>query len=80
MPFWKVKVTDHDSQGRQSESAYFIAEPDKVEAVLTTYDLHTLSTYLHEGTDEVPNVDLEEIDEEIANKSKGWISNFYKNK
>lgn len=77
MPFWKVKVTDHDSQGRQSESVYFVAEPDNTEAILTTYDLHTLSKHLHEGIDEVPNVDLEEIDEDTANKSRGWISNFF---
>lgn len=48
MPFWKAKVIDHDKEGRESESGYYIAEP---------------------------NVVLEQIDDNTANKSGGWISN-----
>jgi hypothetical protein len=75
MPFWKAKVIDHDKEGRESESVYYVSEPDKLEAVLTTYDVHSLSSDLHEGIDEVPNVDLEQIDDDTVNKSGGWISN-----
>ena len=77
MPFWKARVIDHDSDGNESESGYFIAEPDEVEAVLTAYDVHSMSSDLHEGTDDVPNVDLEEIYDDTASKSGGWISNFF---
>jgi hypothetical protein len=77
MPFWKAKVTDHDKEGKESESGYYISEPDEVEGILTAYDVHSLSRDLHEGTDEVPNVVLEQIDDNTANKSGGWISNFF---
>jgi hypothetical protein len=77
MPFWKARVIDHDDQGRESESVYYVSEPDELEAVLTTYDVHSMSDDLHEGTDDVPNVDLEEVEDDAASKSGGWISNFF---
>jgi len=74
MPFWLARVFDHDKKGEQSESGYFISEPDELEAVLTAYDVHEMSKDLHKGTDEVPNVELEEA-QDVQGGS--WISNFF---
>ena len=73
MPNWLAKVFDHDKDGKQSESGYYVAEPDDIEAVLTTYDVHHLSKGFHEGVDEIPNVQLEEVE----STGGGWISNFF---
>ena len=73
MSNWLARVFDHNAKGEESESGYYIAEPDELEAILTAYDVHKLSKNLHEGTDEVPNVELEETE----TKSGSWISNFF---
>ena len=74
MPFWLARVFDHTDRGELTESGYFISEPDQIEAVLTAYDVHELSKDLHEGVDEIPNVELEEA-EDVPNGN--WISNFF---
>ncbi len=74
MPNWLVRVFDHDKEGRTSESGYFISEIDETEAILTAYDIHELSKDLHEGTDEVPNVELEEAQDVVGGS---WISNSF---
>ena len=73
MSNWLARIFDHNKEGEETESGYYIAEPDEVEAVLTAYDIHNLSKNLHEGTDEIPNVQLEEAQD----KSGSWISNFF---
>jgi hypothetical protein len=75
MPNWLVKVFDHDKNGDESQSGYFVSEPDELEATLTGYDAHAMSAHLHEGTDEVPNIELEEA-KDLPNGS--WITNLFK--
>lgn len=58
-----ARVFDHTENGESTESGYFIEEPDALEAVLTAYDLHESSKSLHEGVDELPNVELEHAQE-----------------
>ena len=73
MPNWLARVFDHDKEGEPSESGYFISEPDEIEVMLTAYDVHKQSKYLHEGVDKIPNIELEEA----KNVGGGWISNFF---
>lgn len=71
MPNWLARVFDHNKEGEPSESGYFISEPDEVEAVLTAYDVHEMNKGFHEGTDQVPNIELEEAE----STGGSWISN-----
>jgi hypothetical protein len=74
MPNCLVRVFDHDKDGDESESGYFVSEPNELEVILTAYDAHAMSRYLHEGTDEVPNIELEEAED---SSNGNWISNFF---
>lgn len=74
MSKWLVRVFDHNKKGQPSESSYFISEPNETETILTAYDVHYLSKDLHGGTDDVPNVELEEA-QDVPGGS--WISNFF---